>query len=50
MPKLYEYQGKRLLKGAGVGVPEGADASSPAEARKGVSSNLHAGSMGTSFD
>lgn len=34
MPKLYEYQGKRLLKGTGVGVPEGAVASSSVEARK----------------
>ena len=33
MPKLYEYQGKKLLRDAGVRVPEGAVVSSPAEAR-----------------
>jgi len=34
MPKLYEYQGKRLLKQLGVPVPQGDVASTPAEARR----------------
>jgi len=33
VPKLYEYQGKRLLRGQGIRVPEGSVASTPEEAR-----------------
>jgi len=33
MPKLYEYQGKKLLRSVGVQVPEGDVALTPAEAR-----------------
>ena len=32
MPKLYEYQGKRLLKNLNISVPQGEVASTPAEA------------------
>lgn len=34
MARLHEYQGKRLLKGAGVSVPKGDVASTPQEARR----------------
>jgi len=34
MPKLYEYQGKKLLRNQGVTIPEGDVASTPGEARK----------------
>lgn len=33
MPKLHEYQGKRLLRDQGILVPEGDVASTPNEAR-----------------
>lgn len=34
MPKLYEYQGKKLLRNQGITIPEGDIASTPGEARK----------------
>ena len=34
MPKLYEYQGKRLLRDSGIPIPEGDVASTPKEARR----------------
>ncbi|MDP3879533.1 MAG: acetate--CoA ligase family protein [Dehalococcoidales bacterium] len=34
MPKLLEYQGKRLLRECGIAVPEGEIASTPGEARR----------------
>ena len=34
MPKLYEYQGKKLLRNQGIIIPEGDIASTPREARK----------------
>ena len=34
MPKLLEYQGKRLLKNFGISVPDGAVANTPQEVRK----------------
>jgi len=34
MPKLLEYQGKRLLREQGISIPEGDTASTPQEARK----------------
>ena len=34
MARLHEYQGKALLKGAGIAVPRGSAASSPDEARR----------------
>ena len=39
MPKLYEYQGKRLLKQFGISVPQGDAASTPTEAGK-IAKNL----------
>ena len=34
MPKLHEYQGKRLLRDSGIPIPEGNVASTPKEARR----------------
>ena len=34
MARLYEYQGKALLKHGGIAVPEGAVASTPEDARR----------------